>query len=130
MKACYRQLKEREGSVINFASGAGIDGQSTQAAYAAAKEAIRAISRVAANEWAPDNVNVNIISPFALTEGVQSYLDANPGLSESILNAVPLHRFGDPQFDIGRVAVFLASSDAAYITGQTLMVDGGTIKLR
>ncbi|MGO9385959.1 MAG: SDR family oxidoreductase [Mycobacterium sp.] len=74
---------------------------------------LRAISRVAANEWAPDNINVNVISPLAFTEGVKAYLDANPGLSESILSAVPLHRFGDPQFDIGRVAVSLASSDAA-----------------
>ncbi|MEB3021715.1 SDR family NAD(P)-dependent oxidoreductase [[Mycobacterium] crassicus] len=130
MQACHEQLKATAGSVINFASGAGIEGQPTQASYAAAKEAIRAISRVAANEWAGDGINVNIISPLALTEGVQAYLAANPGIEDRLLAGTPMHRFGDPEADIGRVAVFLASDDARYMTGQTLMVDGGTIKLR
>lgn len=130
MQACHPQLKATAGSVINFASGAGIEGQPTQAAYAAAKEAIRAISRVAANEWATDGINVNVISPLALTEGVKEYIAANPGIEEHLLAATPMHRFGDPESDIGRVAVFLASDDASYMTGQTLMVDGGTIKLR
>lgn len=130
MQACHAQLKANAGSVINFASGAGIEGQVNQASYAAAKEAIRAISRVAANEWAADGINVNLISPLALTEGVKSYLAANPGIEDKLLADTPMHRFGDPEADIGRVAVFLASEDARYITGQTLMVDGGTIKLR
>ncbi|WP_280437050.1 SDR family NAD(P)-dependent oxidoreductase [Nocardia carnea] len=130
MQAAYPHLRETAGSVINFASGAGIEGQRTQASYAAAKEAIRAVSRVAANEWAADNINVNVISPLALTEGVRAYMEANPGAEDALLNGVPLRRFGDPQQDIGRVAVFLASADAGYITGQTLMVDGGTVKLR
>ena len=130
MKAAHPQLAANRGSVINFASGAGIEGQLTQGSYAAAKEAIRAISRVAANEWAADDVNVNIISPLALTEGVQAYIEANPGVEEALLAKTPLHRFGDPESDIGRVAVFLASADASYMTGQTLMVDGGSIKLR
>lgn len=130
MQAAHAQLAANQGSVINFASGAGIDGNVTQTSYAAAKEAIRGISRVAANEWAPDNINVNLISPLALTEGVEAYIEANPGVEEVLLAETPLHRFGDPESDIGRVAVFLASDDASYITGQTLMVDGGSIKLR
>ncbi|MEU5840208.1 SDR family oxidoreductase [Rhodococcus sp. NPDC047139] len=130
MKAAYPELAVNRGSVINFASGAGIEGNVRQGSYAAAKEAIRAISRVAANEWAADDINVNLISPLALTEGVEAYIAANPGVEEELLAKTPLHRFGDPQADIGRVAVFLASEDASYITGQTLMVDGGTIKLR
>ena len=130
MKAAHPQLAEHRGSVINFASGAGIDGLVTQGSYAAAKEAIRAISRVAANEWAADDINVNIISPLALTEGVEAYMKANPGIEKALLARTPLGRFGDPETDIGGVAVFLASRDAAYVTGQTLMVDGGTIKLR
>ena len=130
MKAAHPHLAAQRGSVINFASGAGIDGQVTQGAYAAAKEAIRAISRVAANEWGGDGINVNIISPLALTEGVEAYMKANPGMEKTLLARTPLGRFEDPEQDIGRVAVFLASEDAAYVTGQTLMVDGGTIKLR
>jgi NAD(P)-dependent dehydrogenase (short-subunit alcohol dehydrogenase family) len=130
MQACHAQLCATAGSVINFASGAGIDGQPTQTSYAAAKEAIRGISRVAANEWGPDNINVNLISPLALTEGVEAYIAANPVIEERLLARTPLRRFGDPESDIGRAAVFLASDDASYITGQTLMVDGGTVKLR
>lgn len=130
MQACYEQLRDARGAVINFASGAGIEGQVTQTSYAAAKEAIRAVSRVAANEWAADGITVNCLSPLALTEGVQSFIDANPGMEAKLLAGNPLHRFGDPESDIGRAAVFLASADADYITGQTLMVDGGSIKLR
>ena len=130
MQASYPELKKASGRVINFASGAGLDGQVTQTSYAAAKEAIRAISRVAANEWGPDGINVNLISPIALTPGVEQWRDNAPELYEAMLNKLPLRRLGDPEQDIGRTAVFLASSDSDYITGQTIMVDGGSIKLR
>ena len=130
MNAAHSQLSERGGTVINFASGAGINGLPTQGAYAAAKEAIRAISRVAANEWARDGINVNVISPLALTEGVESYIEGTPGIEKKLLAGTPMRRFGDPEADIGRVAVFLASDDASYMTGQTLMVDGGSTMLR
>lgn len=130
MQAAYPELKKTKGKVINFASGAGIDGQVTQTSYAAAKEAIRGVSRVAANEWGPEGINVNLISPIALTPGVEQWRENAPELYEAMLNKIPMRRLGDPEQDIGRVAVFLASSDADYITGQTFMVDGGSIKLR
>ncbi|KRG16354.1 SDR family NAD(P)-dependent oxidoreductase [Lederbergia galactosidilytica] len=130
MQAAYPELKKAQGKVINFASGAGLDGQVTQTSYAAAKEAIRAISRVAANEWGPEGINVNLISPIALTPGVEQWRENAPELYEAMLNRIPLRRLGDPEQDIGQVAVFLASNDSDYITGQTIMVDGGSIKLR
>ena len=130
MQAAYPELKKAQGKVINFASGAGLDGQVTQTSYAAAKEAIRAISRVAANEWGPEGINVNLISPIALTPGVEQWRENAPKLYEAMLNRIPLRRLGDPEQDIGQVAVFLASNDSDYITGQTIMVDGGSIKLR
>ncbi|WP_042354504.1 SDR family NAD(P)-dependent oxidoreductase [Bacillus rubiinfantis] len=130
MQAAYPELKKTKGKVINFASGAGLDGQVTQTSYAAAKEAIRAISRVAANEWGPEGINVNLISPIALTPGVEQWRDSAPQLYQEMLNKIPLRRLGDPEQDIGQVAVFLASDAANYITGQTIMVDGGSIKLR
>lgn len=130
MQACYPELQKSRGKVINFASGAGIDGQVTQTSYAAAKEAIRGISRVAANEWGPDGINVNLISPIALTPGVEQWSKQAPEIYEAMVNKLPLRRLGDPEDDIGRTAVFLASDDSNYITGQTLMVDGGSIKLR
>ena len=129
MQTAYPELKRNQGSVINFGSGASISGLPTQGAYAAAKEAIRAISRVAANEWGDDNINVNVICPLAATEGVERWLKEFPEMLEPTLEKVPLGRFGDPEKDIGRVAVFLASDDASYMTGQTLMADGGSIKL-
>lgn len=130
MQAAYPELKKTQGKVINFASGAGIEGQATQTSYAAAKEAIRAISRVAANEWGPDGINVNLISPIALTPGVEKWSKQAPEMYEAMVNKLPLRRLGDPEQDIGRTAVFLASDDSNYMTGQTLMVDGGSIKLR
>ncbi|MHA6261163.1 SDR family NAD(P)-dependent oxidoreductase [Sporosarcina sp. CAU 1771] len=130
MQAALPYLKESKGNVINFASGAGINGDQTQGAYAAAKEAIRGISRVAANEWGKFGINVNLISPIANTPGVQAWAKAQPEYYEQVKNKIPLGRFGDVEEDIGRVAVFLASEDSKYITGQTIMVDGGSTMLR
>lgn len=130
MQASYPHLKANEGAVINFASGSGLKGMPLQASYAAAKEAIRGISRVAANEWAVDGINVNIISPLAATEGVQQWMDNFPEAAEKTLANVPLHRYGHPEKDIGALAVFLASEDSSYITGQTIMADGGSIMMR
>jgi len=130
MQAALPYLKETKGNIINFASGAGLNGHETQGAYAAAKEAIRGISRVAANEWGRFGINVNIISPIANSEGVQAWAKAQPEYYEAVRSKIPLGRFGDVEEDIGRVAVFLASEDSKYITGQTIMVDGGSIMLR
>ena len=130
MKAALPYLKETKGNIIKFASGAGLNGHETQAAYAAAKEAIRAISRVAANEWGRFGINVNIISPIANSPGVEAWAKAQPEYYEAVKSRIPLGRFGDVEKDIGSVAVFLASEESQYITGQTIMADGGSIMLR
>ncbi|TQR20535.1 SDR family NAD(P)-dependent oxidoreductase [Psychrobacillus vulpis] len=129
MQAALPYLKESKGNIINFASSAGMEGHETQAAYAAAKEAIRGLSRVAANEWGRFGINVNIISPLANSPGVQAWAKAQPEYYESVKSKIPMGRFGDVENDIGRVAVFLASKDSQYITGQTIMVDGGSLML-
>lgn len=130
MQAALPYLKEVKGKIINFASGAGIDGHPHQGSYAAAKEAIRGLTRVAANEFGPYGINVNIISPVAYSEGMETWAEANPDLYQEMLDRIPLGRAGDVEKDIGRVAVFLATEDSGYITGQTIMTDGGSIKLR
>lgn len=130
MRACHPELARARGSVINFGSGAGLSGNPRQLTYAAAKEAVRAMSRVAAHEWAGDEINVNVICPLARTEGVDAFIAEHPEQEQLLLRGTPLGRLGDPEADIGRVAVFLASEDATYMTGQTLMVDGGSIMLR
>ena len=73
MKACYPYLKETKGSVINFASGAGLFGNYGQCAYAAAKEGIRGLSRVAATEWGADGINVNVVCPLAWTAQLENF---------------------------------------------------------
>lgn len=130
MRAAYPHLRERGGAVVNFASGAGLDGQVTQAAYGSAKEAIRGLSRVVANEWAKDDIRVNVVSPMALTGGVQAWREAFPKMFAASVAKVPLGRFGDPEADVAPVVAFLVSDDSRYMTGQTLMADGGSIKLR
>lgn len=97
MKACFDELKKTKGSVINFASGAGLEGQINQTSYAAAKEAIRGISRTAANEWGKDGINVNLISPIALTEGVKGWRQDFPNQYEEMVDKIPLGRLGDPK---------------------------------
>lgn len=130
MKASYPELVKQGGSIVNFGSGAGLEGLVYQASYAAAKEAIRGLSRVAANEWAKDHIRVNVVSPIALTEGVAKWKENFPEQFEEVVGHIPMARFGDPQKDIAPVVAFLLSDDSRYMTGQTLMADGGDIKLR
>ena len=80
MKEAFPYLKESKGSVINFASGAGLFGKLGQSSYAAAKEGIRGLSRVAAAEWGPDGVRVNIIAPLAMTESLTEWKETYPEL--------------------------------------------------
>lgn len=128
MREAYPHLVAAKGNVINFATGAAFDAIPTQGSYCAAKEAIRAISRVAASEWGAAGVRVNIICPFANSPGVMAWKEWAPDDYATQINKVSLKRIGDCEKDIGAAAIFLASDAAAYITGQTLMVDGGQTK--
>ena len=126
MRECFPYLKETKGSVINFASGAGLFGKLGQASYAAAKEGIRGMSRVAAAEWGPDGVRVNVVCPLAMTESLRQWREEYPELFEKTIQGIPLGRFADPKDDIGRVCVFLASEDAHFVTGETITLQGGS----
>lgn len=130
MKAAHPELARAKGSIVNFGSGAALDGQKNQASYAAAKEAIRGLSRVAANEWADDGIRVNIICPLALTEGVAKWKETHRDQYDEVAAKVPLGRFGDPQKDVAPVVAFLLGEDSRYMTGQTVMADGGGHMLR
>ncbi len=125
MRACYPYLKESQGSVINFASGAGLFGNAGQCSYAAAKEGIRGLSRVAATEWGKDNINVNVVCPLAMTSQLEAFKESYPEAYEKNIRAVPMGRFGDPEKDIGRVCVLLGSSDFKYMSGETITLEGG-----
>jgi NAD(P)-dependent dehydrogenase (short-subunit alcohol dehydrogenase family) len=126
MQAALPHLRERGGGrVINLCSLIGRTGQPGYADYAATKEAIAGLTRVAANEWARDGILVNAIAPVARTPAVDRYAVDHPEAVRAAEQANPLGRLGDPEDDIGGVALFLASDDARYVTGVTIDVDGG-----
>jgi NAD(P)-dependent dehydrogenase (short-subunit alcohol dehydrogenase family) len=125
MKAAFPHLKESQGTVVNFASQAGLLGNVGMLGYNAAKEAIRALTRTAAREWAQYNITVNNIIPGMLTEGSKAYFDQNPEHLKYSLANIPLQRLGDPEKDAGSLIVFLASEGAHYLTGDTFNIDGG-----
>lgn len=126
MREAFPYLKETKGSVINFASGAGLAGRAGQSSYAAAKEGIRGMSRVAASEWAEFGINVNVVCPLVMTEGLKKWKEEYPDLYEKTIQSIPMGRFADPETDIGRICIFLASEDADYITGETITLQGGS----
>ncbi len=125
MRACYPYLKESKGSVINFASGAGLFGNYGQGAYAAAKEGIRGLSRVAATEWGPDGINVNVICPLAWTAQLEKFQIDYPDAFKANVKMPPAGHYGDVEKEIGRVCVQLASPDFKYMNGETLTLEGG-----
>src|SRR5699024_10208723 len=106
-----------------------MSGQPTQTAYAAAKEAIRAITRVTANEWGPEGININLISPIARTPGVEAWSKSAPELYDQMIHNIPLRRLGKTETDIRRTAVLLARIKKDKITRQTIMVDGRRNKI-
>lgn len=125
MKACYPYLAASRGSVINFASGAGLFGNFGQCAYAAAKEGIRGLSRVAATEWGKDGINVNVICPLAWTAKLEQFQAQYPEAFKANVRMPPMGHYGNVETEIGRVCVQLASPDFKYMSGETLTLEGG-----
>jgi len=125
MQACFPLLRRRGGKVINVASAAGLSGYPGWTAYAVAKEGIRALTKVAAREWGIHKINVNVICPAAETPSFKEWSGNNPELAKTLIESIPLGHLGDPEADIARAVVFLASPDSDFVTGLTMMVDGG-----
>ena len=125
MKVCYPYLAKSKGSVINFASGAGLFGNYGQCAYAAAKEGIRGLTRVEATEWSRDGINVNVVCPLAWTAQLEQFKNQFPEAFEKNVSTPPMGHFGDSELEIGRVCVQLASPDFKYMTGETITLEGG-----
>jgi NAD(P)-dependent dehydrogenase (short-subunit alcohol dehydrogenase family) len=125
MQAAFPHLRERGGAVVNFGSNTAIEGAKGFGAYAMAKEGIRGLSRVAAREWGPFGIRVNVVCPFAGSPKAASFNEDHPKAAAAILRNTPLGRMGDCETDIGRAVVALVSDDMDYVTGATLMVDGG-----
>lgn len=130
MQAAHDHLVVTHGSIVNVASGAGLSAPAGYGVYAATKEAIRTITRVAAVEWGPEGIRVNALCPSARTPAFDAWEAAHPEEAAQRVAQVPLRRLGDAEHDIGAAVVFLASDTATYITGSTLVIDGGAHYLR
>jgi len=130
MKACYPYLKG-DGKIINLASSSALRPDSANyGAYAAVKESIRSLSRAAAVEWGPDNILVNCIMPLAQSPGMDWWMSENPDEANEFLKTIPLRKVGDCKDDIGEAVCHLLSDGMNYITGSTIMLDGGQAYLR
>ncbi|MCG8671377.1 MAG: SDR family oxidoreductase [Pseudomonadales bacterium] len=125
MKMCYPFLKG-DGCIVNLATSAAKRwDKTTFGPYAAAKEAIRALTHTAACEWGPDGIRTNVILPLALSPGMQWWMENYPEESQMFLSTVPLRRVGDCEQDIGRFVANLCSDDSAFVNGQSIAIDGG-----
>jgi 2-deoxy-D-gluconate 3-dehydrogenase len=117
-------LERRSGSVINVASVAGIKGTPFMAHYGAAKAAVLSLTRTLAMEWAWAGVRVNALLPGWIETDLTDFARANEGTEKALIGAVPMQRWGRVE-EIAEPAVFLASDASSFMTGQTLVVDGG-----
>jgi NAD(P)-dependent dehydrogenase (short-subunit alcohol dehydrogenase family) len=126
MQAAFPHLKRHGGSIITLCSLNGVNAHMYSAEYNGAKEAARALTRTAAREWARHGIRANVICPAAATEAYEAFRAMVPDNAAALLKQNPMGRMGDPEDDIGSIALFLASDDSRYLTGNTLFADGGS----
>ena len=125
IKAASRlMIKQRSGKIINIASIIGIIGNAGQANYSASKAGIIALTKTMAKELACRNINVNAVAPGFIQTEMTAKLPED--VKQKMLEAIPLSKFGTPK-DVAALCVFLASEEANYITGQTIVIDGGMV---
>jgi len=125
MKLCHPHLVG-DGCIINLASTSARRWDAANyGPYAATKEAIRALTRAAASEWGKDGIRTNVILPIAASPGLATWIEERPEESSAYLATIPCGRVGDCEKDIGEVAAYLCSDAAAYVSGQSIAIDGG-----
>lgn len=126
IQACLPHLPDGAGRIVNLGSVSGLRGDAGFGAYAMAKEAIRGLSRVAARECGPRGITVNTICPLADSPGMDYMRETDAEFVPWLEAGTVLGRIGSSEQDVGRTIAFLCSDAGAYITGQTINVDGGT----
>jgi len=127
-RAAYPHLRTagRAGRLILVSSPAGVEGSATRPVYSAVKGAQRALAKSLAKEWGADGITVNCIAPVAESPALTAAFAGDPDLRDAVAARTALRRIGDPEHDIGPVAVFLAGDGASFVTGQTIVCDGGS----
>jgi NAD(P)-dependent dehydrogenase (short-subunit alcohol dehydrogenase family) len=131
MQAAYPSLVETKGAVVNLGTGSALRNDLPGfALYAGTKEMIRTMTRMAALEWGKDGIRVNAVIPNGMSPGLEMWSQFAPKEYDEFVATIPLGRVGRLEEDVGRAVAFLLSDDAAYVTGSTLMVDGGQAYLR
>lgn len=126
MQAVFPHMKsKRRGRIISMASLNGVNAHKYTVAYNSSKEGLRALTRTAAGEWGRYGITCNVICPAAATPPWERFQKMDSKGSERIVKMNPMQRMGDAEADIGPVAVFLASEESRYVTGNTIHVDGG-----
>jgi NAD(P)-dependent dehydrogenase (short-subunit alcohol dehydrogenase family) len=128
MQAVFPHMRAQGwGRVVNFASANGLRGAAGYGAYNASKEEIRALTRTAAREWGRDGIVVNCVCPASVAHRLPPADEHRRAAFAAAMDDHPMGRDGDPEADIAPVVVFLLSDATRYMTGQTLMVDGGAM---
>ena len=125
-KAAYQHLCKTQGSLVLLTSEAGFEGKARLPAYAAVKAAQRGLARSLAREWGAKKVRVNALAPLASTPAMDKAFELDSAMQERVMGRNPLKYLGDSVEDIGAAVRFLLSEESRYITGHTLMVDGGS----
>jgi len=123
--AALPHLKPGRGRFVVMTSPAAMEGSVRMPAYAAVKGAMRGFAKSLAVEWGPLGIAVTVVSPLALSEGLAQAYESDPALRARFEKVVPLGRTGDPLTDVAPVVAFLAGDGARYVSGQTIIVDGG-----
>ena len=126
--AAKQMIKQGQGGrIINISSVHEDLPMPTNSAYCAAKGGLRMLTRTIAVELAKDNITVNNVGPGAVYTPIDADIEAKPEMEKTLMSEIPLNRWGQPA-DVAAVVVFLASDEAAYVTGSTYFVDGGMLR--
>lgn len=123
--AAFPHLVKTNGRLILLTSAGGIEGSADKPFYGACKGALRAMTKSLAREWGPLGITVNAVSPFASSPSFDKFWAENPDAKEATLRLTALHHLGDAEIDVAPPIVFLLSDLSRYVTGTTLMTDGG-----
>jgi glucose 1-dehydrogenase len=126
-KAAYPALRESRGSFVSVASMSGVQPYPGMGAYSPSKAAVIMLMRVLTQEWAADGIRVNTVSPGLIHTALTARIYADPQTKAAREKLIPMHRIGAPDKDIAGIVAFLIGPDAAYITGQNILADGGLL---